>query len=614
MGEILKQVLFEEDGAFRVGTILAEAGASFQVEAAHGKRSKVKSSSILLRFDGQSLGAFMPEAQKLSEPIDPNFLWEATGPDEFGFEDLAREYFGRAPTPQEAAAVALTLHANPMYFYKRGKGRYQAAPESNLKAALAGVEKKRKQQEQVDAWAGDLAAGHMPEAVGTKLDTLLFKPDKMSLEWRALDQAATAAGLSPPQVAAAAGALSGPEDYFLRRFTFEYFPRGTGFPATEPVLAPQDLPEANVTAFSIDDEETTEIDDAFSLERMPDGRLRVGVHIAAPALFFGTGHGLEAVARERLSTVYFPGGKITMLPESVVAAATLAAGRRVPAASLYLDVDAQSLEVRGSESRLEWITVADNLRLSELDTRLNEEAVARGSVEGPHGEDLFTLWKLARSLKAGRGAGDEAPDRLDYTIRVVEGRVSIEPRRRGTPVDTLVAELMIHVNSTWGKWLAERGYDALYRNQKGGKTRMDVVPGAHEWLGVSHYAWASSPLRRFTDLANQRQLVAALRGEEPAYSRDDLVAAARDFEAAYEAYAEHQRGLERYWCLRYLIQEGIRESGASVVRDELARIDGMPLVVRTVGLPASVPGERVKVAFGEADLWQAHVLARYAGK
>lgn len=610
----MKQVLFEEDGAFRVGTILAEAGASLQVEAAHGKRSKVKGTSILLRFDGQSLGAFMPEAQKLSEPIDPSFLWEASGPDEFGFEDLAREYFGRAPTPQEAAAVALTLHANPMYFYKRGKGRYQAAPESNLKAALAGVEKKRRQQEQVDAWAADLAAGRMPEPVGTRLDTLLFKPDKASLEWRALDQAASAAGLSAPQVAAAAGALSGPEDLFLRRFAFEHFPRGTGFPATDPVQQPAGLTESTVAAFSIDDEETTEIDDAFSLERTPDGRLRVGVHIAAPALFFGTGHGLEAVARERLSTVYFPGGKITMLPEAIVSAATLAAGRRVPAASLYLDVDAQSLEVRGSESRLEWITVADNLRLTELDTRLNEEAVARGSVEGAHGEDLFTLWKLARSLKAARGAGDEAPDRLDYTIRVAAGRVSIEPRRRGTPVDTLVAELMIHVNSTWGKWLAERGFDALYRNQKGGKTRMDVVPGTHEWLGVSHYAWASSPLRRYTDLANQRQLVAALRAEEPAYSRDELAAAARDFEAAYEAYAEHQRGLERYWCLKYLIQEGIRESGATVVRDELTRIDGMPLVVRTVGLPQSAPGERVKVAFGEADLWQAHVLARYAGK
>ena len=610
----MKQVLFEEDGSFRVGTILAEAGASFQVEAAHGKRSKVKGTSILLRFDGQPLSAFMSAAQELSQPIDPNFLWEVSGPAEFGFEDLAREYFGRAPTPQEAAAVALTLHANPMYFYKRGKGRYQAAPGDNLKAALAGVEKKRRQQEQVDEWAAELAAGRMPEPVAGKLDTLLFKPDKASLEWRALDQAATATGKGLPQVAAAAGALSGPEDYFLRRFTFEYFPRGTGFAATEPLAQPGELPEGPANAFSIDDEETTEIDDAFSLERRADGGLRVGVHIAAPALFFGTGHGLEAIARERLSTVYFPGGKITMLPEPVVAAATLAAGRRVPAASLYLDVDAQSLEVKGSQSRLEWITVADNLRLTELDTRLNEEAVARGSVEGAHGADLFTLWKLARSLKALRGAGDEAPDRLDYTIRVAGDRVSIEPRRRGTPVDTVVSELMIHVNSTWGKWLAERGYDALYRNQKGGKTRMDVVPGAHEWLGVSHYAWASSPLRRFTDLANQRQLVAALQGAEPAYSREDLMTAAREFEAAYEAYAEHQRGLERYWCLRYLQQEDIRESGGTVIRDELVRLDGMPLVVRTVGLPSSVPGERVRVAFGDVDLWQAHVLARYAGK
>ena len=610
----MKQVLFEEDGAFRVGTILSEAGASFQVEAAHGKRSKVKSNAILLRFEGQSLGNFMGEAQKLSEPIDPSFLWEVSGAGEFGFDALAAEYFGRAPSPAEATAVALTLHSHPVYFYKRGKGRYQAAPEENLKAALAGLEKKRRQQEQVDAWAAELAAGRMPEAIATRLDTLLFKPDKMSLEWRALDQAATAAGLSPPRAAAAAGALSGPEDYFLRRFAFEFFPRGTGFEAVGALEEPGGLPEANVTAFSIDDEETTEIDDAFSVGRLPGGKLRVGVHIAAPSLVFGTGHPLEAVARERLSTVYFPGGKITMLPEAAVERATLAAGRRVPAASLYLDVDATSQAILGSESRLEWITVADNLRLSDLDARLNEESVAAGRVEGAHGDDLLALWKLAKFLKAARGAGDERNDRPDYTIRVNAGRVSIEPRTRGTPVDTLVAELMIHVNATWGKLLAEKGFDALYRNQKGGKTRMEVVPAAHEWLGVTHYAWASSPLRRFTDLANQRQLAALLQGREPAYSREELVAAARDFEAAYEAYAEHQRGLERYWCLKYLQQEGIETAEATIVREELVRIDGMPLVCRCIGLPSSAPGERVKVAFGAIDLWEAHVLCRYAGK
>ena len=614
MGAVVTQVLFEEDGHFRVGTILAEAGASVQVEAAHGKRSKLKASAILMRFDGQPLAGFIPEAQKLAEPIDPQFLWEVCGPDEFAFDALAREYYGRAPTPQEAAAVALSLHAHPMYFYKRGKGRYQAAPQENLRAALAGAEKKRRQQEQVDAWSAELAAGRVPEPIAAKLDPLLFKPDKTSLEWRALEAAAAEAGMAPPRVLAAAGALSGPEDYFLRRFAFEHFPRGIGFPAVAPLREPKDLPDSRVRAFSIDDADTTEIDDAFSVEKLAAGKLRVGVHIAAPALWFDRAHGLEAIARERLSTVYFPGGKITMLPGEAIEHATLAQGRRVAAASLYLTVDAASLAVEGAESRLEWLEIADNLRIGEVEARLNDETVAQGRVEGAHGEELFALWRLARSLKVLRGAGDEASDRLDYNIKVDAGRVNIEPRRRNTPVDTLVAELMIHVNATWGKLLAERGFDAIYRNQKGGKTRMEVEPGAHEWLGVSHYAWASSPLRRFSDLANQRQLVALLAGREPAYSRDELVAAARDFEAAYDAYAEHQRALERYWCLKYLAQEGIESSGAAVVREELVRIDGMPLVCRAIGLPPVAPGERVQVAFGEADLWGANILARYAGK
>lgn len=610
----MKQVLFEEDGAFRVGTILAETGASFQVEAAHGKRSKVKAASILLRFDGQALTPFMQEAQKLADEIDPQFLWEVCGRDEFGFEALAQEYFGRAPTPREATAVALALHTHPVYFYKRGKGRYQAAGEENLKAALAGIEKKRKQQEQVDAWAAELANDRVPEAIATRLDTLLFKPDKMSLEWRALDQAASAAGLSPPRLLAKAGALAGPEDYFLRRFAFEFFPRGTGFPEVPQPPDPEGLDESPAAAFSIDDAETTEIDDALSVQRCHDGTIRVGVHIAAPALFFPRDHVLEAVARERLSTVYFPGGKITMLPDAAVARATLAAGQRVPAASLYLDLDAASLEVKATESRLEWVRIADNLRLAELDTRLNEEAVQRGQVEGPHGDDLLLLWKFARLLKAARGAGEEKSDRPDYTIRVAGGRVAIEQRHRGTPVDTVVSELMIHVNATWGKWLAERGYDAIYRNQKGARTRMEVEPAAHEWLGVSHYAWSSSPLRRYSDLANQRQLVAALRGDEPAYAREELVTAARDFETAYEAYNEHQRLLESYWVLRYLEQEGIEEAWGAVIRDELVRLEGIPMVCRTVGLPTAAPGERVRVAFGEIDFWEANVLARYAGK
>src|SRR5207344_2434413 len=120
-------------------------------------------------------------------------------------------------------------------------------------AALAGVEKKRRQQEQVDAWAAELGAGRVPEAVATRLDTLLFKPDKLALEWRSLDQAATRAGLTPQRLLERAGALSGPEDYFLRRFAFEFFPHGTGFAEVPALGGPVDLADAPAPAFSIDD-------------------------------------------------------------------------------------------------------------------------------------------------------------------------------------------------------------------------------------------------------------------------------------------------------------------------------------------------------------------------
>jgi exoribonuclease-2 len=104
-----------------------------------------------------------------------------------------------------------------------------------------------------------------------------------------------------------------------------------------------------------------------------------------------------------------------------------------------------------------------------------------------------------------------------------------------------------------------------------------------------------------------------LTGAAPVFGAESMAAAARDFEEAYEAYGEFQRHMERYWCLRYLEQEGIREIAASVMRDELVRIDGMPLVLRAIGVPTAAPGDRLRVAFGEFDFWEVAVVCRYAG-
>ena len=166
-------VLYEETGSFKVGAVLAESDASLQVEAPHGKRSKIKAASVLLRFQAPALAELMGKAEMQAAEIDTEFLWQCCGEAEFGFLDLARDYCGHAPDALEATAILVKLQSAPIYFYRKGKGRFRAAPADTLKAALAGVEKKRMQEEQIRAWAAELQQGSVPEALRALLPQLL---------------------------------------------------------------------------------------------------------------------------------------------------------------------------------------------------------------------------------------------------------------------------------------------------------------------------------------------------------------------------------------------------------------------------------------------------------
>ena len=599
-----KNVFYEEDGDFKVGAVLADNAASLQVEAPHGKRSKVKATNVLIRFEGGGLADFLGEAQKLAEGIDVDFLWQCCGQDEFPFDTLAREYFGRDPEAAESAALLVRLHGAPMYFYKRGKGRYKAAPREALTAALASIERKRLQAEQKAAYVSQLMDGRLPPEFVPLLDKLLYGPDPNSIEWKALDEASTALKLSPARLAERCGALPSARDYHLNRFLFEHFPRGTAFPAGETLPVPEDLPLAEVEAFSIDDVTTTEIDDAFSVTRLPGGNLSVGIHIAAPALGITPGSAVDAAARQRLATVYFPGGKITMLPEAAIGLHTLAEGRNAPVLSLHVEI-APDFSIVSTATRVERVPIAANLRHETLDEVCEEAAVEAGAVEHRFGAELAALWRFASRLGAARRKNEpEMEQRPEYGFHIENGRVRITQRRRGTPVDRIVSELMIHVNSTWGSDLARHGAAAIYRVQTGGKVRMSTVSAPHEGLGVESYAWSSSPLRRYVDLVNQRQLIALARGATPRYRAGDeaLLAAMRDFEAAHEAYGVFQRDMERYWSLQWLVQEQVGTATAAVLRESLVRFDDLPLVARVPSLPALEPGSRVEVAISRVDL------------
>ena len=608
-------VLFEDDGQLKAGTVLADNDTSLQVEAASGKRLKIKAAAVLLRFAEPSPAALNADAHRLAGELDPNFLWEVSSDDEFGFAELAHEYYGHPPAAPEAAAVALTLATAPMYFYKRGKGRYRKAPPEALKAALASVERKKREAAEVATWCVDLAANRLPDALRAKLPMLLHKPDKASLEWKALTTACDAQQTNPLALLARCGAIPSTHEYHFDAFLAQAFPQGTAFPpwGTLPASAP--LPPAPVRAFSIDDATTTEIDDAFSVRELASGNREIGIHIAAPALSIPRGAPLDAIARSRLSTVYMPGRKITMLPDEVIAAFTLGAGRSVPALSLYAELRPDGTLVR-HETRVESVPIAANLSLDTLGEAFASELPSPADPEWT--TELRALWQFAQALFAARGKADFT--RIDYNFDVdwaasAEGRVTIRPRPRGSPLDKLVSELMIFVNSTWGKLLADARAAGLYRTQANGKVKMSTRPAEHQGLGLAHYLWASSPLRRYCDLVNQRQLVAVLAGAKPPYADNDaeLFAILADFEATYSGYAEFQDRMEHYWCLRWLLQESVEETPGSVIRENLVRLDRVPLVVRLPDLPPLAPGVPVRVAIGRVDLLAATLECRYAG-
>ena len=629
--------LFEDAGKFQTGRILSEAESSAQIELESGKRLKAKSANILLKFDKPSPNVLMAEATALSATIELDLAWEFAPSDEFSFQELAQEYFSDNATLAQQTAALISLFQAPHYFRRSGKGKFKKASADVLQQALAAIEKKKLIQQQIEAWALALGEGSCPEPIAAQLYKILFKPDKNAAEYKAVVEASRATHLAPLALLQKAGAITSAYEFHWQRFLFDNFPKGIGFPALEAPVIKNTLPTSTVQAYSIDDSQTTEIDDALSVQGLGTGEVVVGIHIAAPALALTPGHAIDQIARQRLSTVYMPGNKITMLPDHVVQTYTLQEGRDCPAVSLYLRVNESTLDILGSETRVEQVFIAANLRHDMLDDVVTEAWLANPATVLPAGKNipqmphaqLAFLYRLAQHRKAQREVVRGKPEnfnRPDYNFRVItlddqapkgDERVEISQRHRGAPLDLMVAEAMILANSTWGQWLSDLGVPGIYRSQAsllpGVKVRMGTKALPHAGIGVPCYAWSTSPLRRYTDLVNQWQIIAcAQHGNTAALAAPfkpkdvDLFSIISAFEAAYSSYNGYQSSMERFWTLQYLQQNAVEEVEATVFKSfegepPMARADNLPLVLPVIGSGNLARGTRVLLRISGID-------------
>lgn len=347
-----------------------------------------------------------------------------------------------------------------------------------------------------------------------------------------------------------------------------------------------------LTMVTVDGPRTKEIDDGLSLETLPGGRVRLGVHIADPAAFVLPGDPVDTEAFARTLTHYLPDMRLTMLPDALSeGAASLLPGEDRPALSFLVTVDPGG-EVVFTEALRSVVRSRARLDYDAADWTIE-------SGEGPYQDLLSGLSETAATLEACRvGAGAVRILAHEVEVRVdPDGRVVLE-RQGPTAARRLVSEAMVVAGATAARLCIERGIPAIYRRQSpplvlpdvflGGvedpvavravrrslrRGEVGLQPGPHFALGLPAYVQATSPLRRYQDLATHRQLVAALEGESPPYDPETLQRIAAATERAEHESRRAERASELYWILRWM-----ESKVGEVVEGIVVEVDPQPIV------------------------------------
>jgi exoribonuclease-2 len=324
-------------------------------------------------------------------------------------------------------------------------------------------------------------------------------------------------------------------------------------------------------SITIDDAETVEVDDALSCEALDDGRVRARIHIALVADFVPFGGAIDREAAARATTVYLPETTVRMLPDAISCErASLLAGveRPVLTTEVVIGPDGNLLE-----SRIYPALIPISAR---LDYDRADAILADSQATGIEADTVRTLNRAASALRERRrNSGASLTTRREAKVRVVDDEISIEIIDTSSPARVLVAEFMVLSNSVAARYAAENRIPMIYRVQPEGRfdaapqrPRLSLFPEHHAGVGMDYYSQLSSPIRRYADLALQRQILTSVSGEALPYNDESLMTVLAGAENAEETGRDLERRAKRYWILRYLERQvGQNPLRASILRE-----------------------------------------------
>jgi exoribonuclease II len=370
------------------------------------------------------------------------------------------------------------------------------------------------------------------------------------------------------------------------------------------------------SAFSIDDEDTREVDDALTVERVDD-EIVVGIHIADVSAYVTKGDLLDIEAARRSSTVYLPSSTVRMFPEKLstdLVSLNSATDRPVYTVEVRFDRNGNQVAYRIALSTLR---VAKRLSYDEADAMI-----------GAGEESLLLLHEIAvtlQRLRAERGAITFR--RPELKIRVRDNNVEVHKIDPNSPSRVLVSEMMVLANGLSADFAALNSLPVIFRTQEPRdasavdetpvvealaferlrktfkRSRLSLTPGAHSGLGLTAYTQASSPIRRYADLVTQRQFTAMLAGQPIPHAREELLQILAGAEASEVEIRKLEERATQYWLLEYLSREKMNQKLPAVVLDSKGHVELEEFYLRAKvsgGLKAPA-GERVHVRIENVD-------------
>jgi len=589
--------------------------------------------------DGGAAARWWARAEAQSAEMDLAEVWELVQDEGevWLVEDLADLYFDDAAPPNRLAALIVYLEQGR--FFKADETGYRPLTEAEVaerQEAEAREQAREAERALFQRWfLAREDAGAAPETledwVGRLKDYVLNGEQSIHVRWveRMSGGQANARRAFARLVAHGVWGVDENLDLIRKEVPIafpEVVVRAADALSLDAHLADsrrQDL--TGMRIFTIDDETTADMDDAVSVTAQEDGTYRVGVHITDVASLIPAGSELDREAVARGSSLYLPEQKIPMLPPQVSEGlGSLRPGEPRLALSVLFDVAADG-SVRRAEPVPSVVRCAEKLTYEQVDAILGMPSHALyGSMTALH-QVAEAGW--TERLQAGAISVDHPERKIRVTA---EGQVEVTMRPRDSQSNMLVSELMVMANQAVAQFCLAGDIPIIYRTQKApdlsevAETENEVLhryqtlrrmrpaemsldPGPHGGLGLAVYCQASSPLRRFPDLAVQRQAVAALLGEPLPYNAEGIREVAFLVGDRMREIVRLERRRERYWLLKYLSGFVGEEFEGMVLeaREREMRVEVTVYAFQTDARPGRpvTPGETIRLRLGRCDPW-----------